>query len=176
MIQVKFVHYRAILLLILFPFMSASARTLRALLISDSGVATDCKRGVKKWGGLNGKSYQQDAIRTYKDWQYVSYYTSSAPRRLVLARRSLSSPNSKWEKIVFEDYEQVAEDDHAIHIAYDHHADPLHYLREAKDFGSAPQYGRYRLQKTGILSVFMVKRNVDHLHVLDYRLPFGRSK
>lgn len=88
------------------------------------------------WGDyIHGKSYQQEALVTYKGWQYTTYY--DADRRLCVARRNL--PSGSWQRIVFSDYIFRGDDNHnvpvigicpkdgTIHLAFDHHRHPLHY-------------------------------------------------
>lgn len=88
------------------------------------------------WGTfINGKSYQQNPLDTFKGWQYATYYDQD--RRLSVARRKL--PAGAWEIIHFPDYVFKGDDNHnvtvlgvcphdgTIHLAFDHHSDPLHY-------------------------------------------------
>lgn len=86
---------------------------------------------------INGVSYQEDALTTYKGWQYAVFYASNVhalePLYLHLARRPLALAD--WEILVFDDYEQVTDDGHntaqlgicrgdgSIHLSYDHHCD-----------------------------------------------------
>jgi hypothetical protein len=84
---------------------------------------------------INGCSFQQDALVTHKDYQYLGYYDSN--RQVCIARRKL--PLGKWEVIRFDDYTFKNNDAHntislgicpangTIHIAFDHHIQPLHY-------------------------------------------------
>lgn len=89
-----------------------------------------------KWGTfINGKSYQQMPLDSYKDWQYTTYYDQK--RRLSIARRKL--PDGKWQVIHFDDYIFKGNDNHnvtvlgicqkdgTIHLSYDHHNDTLNY-------------------------------------------------
>ena len=91
---------------------------------------------VGKWGDyIHGKSYQQEALVTFNGWQYTTYYDNS--RRLCIARRCL--PSGLWQRIVFPDYTYQGDDNHnvpvigicpgdgSIHLAFDHHGDPLNY-------------------------------------------------
>jgi hypothetical protein len=56
---------------------------------------------VGRWGTfINGKSYQQMPLDTYKGWQYATYYDQE--RQLSIARRKL--PKGSWEVIHFSDY------------------------------------------------------------------------
>jgi hypothetical protein len=84
---------------------------------------------------INGLSFQQDAIVTHGEHQYVAYY--DANRRVCLARREL--PQDRWRIIRFADYDFKSNDAHntismgvcpkdgTIHLAFDHHGHPLHY-------------------------------------------------
>ena len=89
-----------------------------------------------RWGTfINGKSYQQMPIDTYRGWQYVTYYDQQ--RRVSIGRRKL--PDGAWELISFEDYLFEGDDNHnvtvlgisrsdgTIHLAFDHHGEPLKY-------------------------------------------------
>lgn len=88
---------------------------------------------------INGYAFQQDAITSFKGWQYAVFYSSVAPSSdseplyVHLGRRRL--PGGPWETIVFEDYPQTTDDGHntvqigichgdgTIHLSYDHHCD-----------------------------------------------------
>jgi len=89
-----------------------------------------------KWGDfIHGKSYQQEALVSHKGWQYTTYY--DAKRRLCVARRAL--PSGLWQTIRFSDYTYHGDDNHnvpvigicpadgTIHLAFDHHNNPLRY-------------------------------------------------
>lgn len=102
-------------------------------------------RGLTLKGGvygniINGQNFQQDALTSYGGWQYIAYYNSS--RNVCLGRRRL--PDGPWEVIRFTDYHfsyagNLDNDSHntismglcigdgTIHLAFDHHASPLHY-------------------------------------------------
>lgn len=91
---------------------------------------------VGKWGTfINGKSYQQMPLDTFKGWQYTTYYDQKG--RLSIARRKL--PDGAWQTIHFDDYLFEGNDNHnvtvlgicrndgTIHLSFDHHCGPLHY-------------------------------------------------
>lgn len=64
---------------------------------------------------LNGNAFQQDAIQSFNGWQYACYFASLSPVAVEplyvhLARRKL--PDGPWERLVFEDYEQITDDGH----------------------------------------------------------------
>jgi len=89
-----------------------------------------------RWGTfINGKSYQQMPVDTYKGWQYVTCYDPQ--RHVCIGRRKL--PDGAWELIHFTDYLFGGNDNHnvavlgishgdgTIHLAFDHHGEPLNY-------------------------------------------------
>lgn len=95
---------------------------------------------------INGKTFQKDIIATYRDYQYLAYYDSD--RRVCLSRRKL--PEGIWETIRFMDYKFESNDSHnvismgicpndgTIHLAFDHHVDPLHYKVSKIDMVNDP--------------------------------------
>jgi BNR repeat-containing family member len=91
---------------------------------------------------LNGVSYQQNAIISYRGWQYAVFYTSKSiedPQGPLLVslsrRRKVVGTAAVWETLTLPDYEQVIDDSHntislgicpgdgTIHLSFDHHAD-----------------------------------------------------
>jgi len=96
---------------------------------------------------INGLSFQQDAVITHRDHQYVGYY--DAARRVCLARRKL--PAGDWQIVRFEDYDFTSNDAHntislgicpndgTIHLAFDHHGHPLHYRVSRKGAAANPE-------------------------------------
>lgn len=89
---------------------------------------------------INGNAFQQDAITSFGGWQYAVFYSSPLANTtpvtslyVHLARREL--PHGTWQVLVFDDYEQTADDGHntvqmgicpgdgTIHLSYDHHCD-----------------------------------------------------
>src|SRR5690606_27120629 len=100
------------------------------------------------WGVcVNGQTFQQDALTSFKGFQYATYY--DAERRLCVARRESSSP--KWEVIRFADYHFKGNDTHnvavigiaprdgTIHLSFDHHGHPLHYRVSRAGVASRPK-------------------------------------
>ena len=88
------------------------------------------------WGiCVNGQSFQQDALTSFNGFQYATYYDSA--RRLCVARKNERS--NAWEVIRFADHHFKGNDAHnvavlgicagdgTIHLAFDHHVNPLHY-------------------------------------------------
>lgn len=91
---------------------------------------------------INACSFQQDALVSHNQYQYVVLYQPldesdpSGPRVTSIGRRSLHSDS--WLFIVFEDYVQTKDDGHnvismgisgdgVIHLAWDMHGDSIHY-------------------------------------------------
>lgn len=84
---------------------------------------------------VNGRTYQRHPMTTFKGYQYTTYYDDA--RHVCLGRRKL--PDGPWEIIRFTDYTIDNNDSHnsttvgichldgTIHLAFDHHADPLNY-------------------------------------------------
>nr|WP_305047393.1 BNR-4 repeat-containing protein [Geofilum rubicundum] len=100
--------------------------------------------------GANFASFQQNAIMTYKGYQYVTYWNQVA--RVCIARRKL--PDGNWEEIEFTDHTislaraadnhytismGIAPGDGTIHLSYDHHNDPLRYKKSVKDLANDPE-------------------------------------
>ena len=96
---------------------------------------------------INGKAFQQDALVSHRGWQYLAYY--DAARRVCLARRKL--PDGAWQILRFADYDFTSNDAHntislgisardgTIHLAFDHHGDPLHYRVSRQGAASDPE-------------------------------------
>lgn len=96
---------------------------------------------------INGKSYQQDAVISYKNYQYVAYYDGE--RQVCVGRRKL--PKGVWQSIRFKDYDFKSDDGHnmfsigicpqdgTIHLSFDHHANDLHYRVSKKDVATNPE-------------------------------------
>lgn len=91
---------------------------------------------------LNACAYQQSAITTSGNIQYVAFYASwegSDSRRVTIARHDVRDPSSDWQFLTFADYNQTTDDGHntisigicagdgTIHVSFDHHCDALKY-------------------------------------------------
>jgi hypothetical protein len=95
---------------------------------------------------VNGTAFQQDAVHTFADWQYVAYYDGD--RHVCIARRHL--PAGSWQVIRLLDYHFKSNDGHnvislgicakdgTIHLAFDHHVNPLHYRVSKADVATHP--------------------------------------
>lgn len=91
--------------------------------------------GGKFADDINSRVNQQEALVTHAGYQYVVYYDKE--RHVCLARRKL--PQGEWSILRFTDYTFKKNDSHCsinmgicprdgtIHLAFDHHNDPLHY-------------------------------------------------
>ena len=121
--------------LLLVPFMFEAAYGLD-LNKTGQSIVDEALTIDGRWGTfINGKSYQQMPLDTYQGWQYITYYDQQ--RQLSVGRRKL--PDGAWELIHFEDYLFEGVDNHnvavlgighgdgTIHLAFDHHGEPLNY-------------------------------------------------
>lgn len=84
---------------------------------------------------VNGRSYQRSPLTSFRGYQYATYYDGN--RNVCVARRKL--PAGAWEVLRFTDYVITNHDSHnvvalgicegdgTIHVAFDHHKDPLNY-------------------------------------------------
>jgi hypothetical protein len=98
-------------------------------------------------GSMNGVSFQQDAIISYKGWQYVGILTGD--RLPAIARRKLGTDT--WETVIIPGYYIFSNDRHnimsigicpndgTIHMAFDHHVDALHYVHSNPGMISDPE-------------------------------------
>jgi len=140
--------YLAVTLIVLAASSVGSLADFKITRIGDSVVDPKALTIKGNFGrSINGLSFQQHALVTHKQHQYVGYY--SAARRVCLARRKL--PAGKWEIIRFGDYNFKSNDSHntisigicpndgTIHMAFDHHGHPLHYRRSNKGAAINPQ-------------------------------------
>lgn len=109
---------------------------------------------------INTCSFQQDAIMSYGEYQYVVLYQSLkdsdplGPRVTSIGRKRLSIANLTWDFITFHDYVQTKDDGHnvismgisldgIIHMAWDMHGDSIHYRKSV--LGLATTKGESRL-------------------------------
>ncbi len=116
--------------------------------IGDSVVDTSALTIKGSFGpSINGESFQQDAVITHGQYQYVGYYDGK--RQVCIARCKL--PVGKWEVVRFADYQFRSNDAHntisigicpsdgTIHLAFDHHGHPLHYRVSKKGAATKPE-------------------------------------
>lgn len=135
---------RCSVLLLLTPAL-ASAET-RATKIGDTVVgpkALTTKDAHRQ--GINGLSFQQEAVVAHRGYQYVGYYDGK--RRVCIARRAL--PDGTWYIVRFSDYHFASNDSHnvicigicqrdaTLHMAFDHHVHPSRCSRRSAAVASA---------------------------------------
>jgi hypothetical protein len=102
---------------------------------------------VVSYGGyLNGESFQQDGIVSYKGYQYAAFWNTN--RHVVLARRIL--PSGTWSSFEFTDYSLALDDAHntislgicpgdgTLHLSFDHHSNNLHYRKSVAGLATNP--------------------------------------
>lgn len=94
---------------------------------------------------LSGQQFQTDGLITYNGYQYAVYY--NLLRNVCIARRKM--PVGSWEEVVLP-YKNTVDDAHnvismgicandgTIHLAYDHHNDPLHYCYSTMGLANDP--------------------------------------
>lgn len=127
---------------------SAASAEISATKTGDSVVDSQALTIVGGFGqAINGLSFQQDAVLTYGEYQYVGYYDGN--RQVCLARRKC--PEGPWQIIRFKDYNFKSNDAHntisigicpkdgTIHISFDHHGHPLHYRVSQKNAANDPE-------------------------------------
>jgi hypothetical protein len=130
-----------------FAAFAASAARPVPVLLSDAVVTTESfSKPVAYGDGLNGLSFQQDAVLSHKGWQYVAYY--NAARHVCVARRKL--PSGAWQILELKDYTQKENDSHntislgicsqdgTIHLSFDHHDNDLHYRKSVAGLAASP--------------------------------------
>ncbi|WP_159451623.1 BNR repeat-containing protein [Pedobacter africanus] len=137
-------------LIVIFKVQPVFAQDNDATMIVDQKALT-CFEGTYG-NSINGQSFQQDALTSYKGWQYIAYYNGA--RQVCLGRRKLT--DYKWETINFDDYRfsylknqdnnthnvisiGLCTKDGTIHLSFDQHAGPLHYRVSIKDILDNPE-------------------------------------
>jgi len=123
----------------------------KALTLKDSVGGFKATKDLYGGPNINAVHCAQDVVVTHGKYQYVGYYDAKA--RLALARRKL--PAGDWESIRFADYIFKSNDDHnticigvcpndgTIHMAFDHHGNPLHYRVSQKGAATDPESVRW---------------------------------
>lgn len=96
---------------------------------------------------INGRTFHRPPVSTFRGYQYATWYDGS--RNVCLGRRKL--PAGTWEVLRFTDYTITSDDSHnvvslgvchldgTIHLAFDHHADPLNYRVSVPGVASDPE-------------------------------------
>jgi hypothetical protein len=90
---------------------------------------------------LNGLAFQQHALTTFGDYQYVAFYATASgygKHHVNLGRRRIAPSVGAWQYFAFTDYVQQTLDEHntismgisgdgKIHLSFDHHDVPINY-------------------------------------------------
>lgn len=123
---------------------SAAAPTVTAL--PTTVLTTSGRTALTYTGYMNGESFQQDGIVTYKNRQYAAFWTEDGVANI--SRRDL--PNGAWQTIRLTDYVTTSTDSHntisigisaadgAVHLAFDMHSSQLRYRRSIAGLADAP--------------------------------------
>lgn len=119
--------------------------TLAASLVSAISVTStksyNISNDVEGSVRLNGLSFQQNALTTFGDYQYVAFYATASgygKHYVNLGRRRVAPKVEAWEYFAFTDYVQQTLDEHntismgisgdgKIHLSFDHHDVPINY-------------------------------------------------
>ncbi len=127
------------------------------IVVTKNGDSVVDAEALTIYGGMhsaiNGQAFQQDALKTFKRYQYVTWYDKK--RQVCLGRRHLLG--GKWEIIRFSDYIFGAGDPHyrahdahntisvgicpadgTIHLAFDHHMNTMNYRVSSKGVATNP--------------------------------------
>ncbi|MCU4163424.1 LamG-like jellyroll fold domain-containing protein [Carboxylicivirga caseinilyticus] len=116
--------------------------------------------------GTNFVSFQQNALMTYKGYQYITYWNQSA--HVCMARKKL--PSGSWEEIEFTDFTSshdlsdnhynisfgICANDGTIHISYDHHNDALHYRKSTVDLTNDPDNANWSTASFGANQGYLI--------------------
>ena len=126
---------------------SSSGGTTPGITKDSEVLLTNAGLAIVSYGGfLNGESFQQDGIVSYKGYQYAAFWNSS--RHVVMARRAL--PSGAWSTFEFTDYSLSADDAHntisigicpgdgTLHLSFDHHSNNLHYRKSVAGIVTNP--------------------------------------
>lgn len=101
------------------------------------------------WGScVNGQPFQQDALTSFRNFQYAAYFAEGGV--LCLGRRRL--PGGAWEVIRFGDYRMamhndvhnvavvgICEADGTVHLSFDHHVNTLNYRVSIRGVALEPE-------------------------------------
>jgi hypothetical protein len=135
------------------------AAKLREVELSHQGLTL-----VSYGGYLNGESFQQEGIVTYRGYEYTAFWNTA--RHVVLARRKL--PDSAWASIELSDYTNSEDDAHntislgisaadgVLHLAFDHHSSPLHYRHSSPGLVSEPDSAAWSAASFGAVTGSLV--------------------
>lgn len=112
--------------------MAPRTAAVKVVSTDHSDIGTDIEGSER----LNGVSYQEDALITFGDYQYVTFY-GTAPagynnHYVNVGRRQVTPSTGDWEFLTLTDYVQQTMDGHnmismgisgdgKIHLSFDHH-------------------------------------------------------
>ncbi|MFB6340871.1 BNR repeat-containing protein [Saccharicrinis sp. FJH62] len=99
--------------------------------------------------GANFVSFQQNAVMTYRGYQYIVFWNKE--KQVCLSRKKL--PEGNWKTIAFTDYISdhdisdghysisfgICKNDGTIHLSFDHHNDELHYRVSEEGLANKPE-------------------------------------
>ncbi|PPK92946.1 putative BNR repeat neuraminidase [Kineococcus xinjiangensis] len=126
------------------PAASAAAPTVSHLLTTT--LTRNGRTALTYTGYMNGESFQQDGITTYRGWQYAAFWDESG--YVNVSRRKL--PTGAWQNVQLTDYRTTSTDSHntisigicpadgTLHLAYDMHSSQLRYRRSAAGLLNSP--------------------------------------
>lgn len=117
--------------------LSSFASALSVTSTQNWNVTNDPEGSVR----LNGLSFQQNALTTFGNYQYVAFYSTASgygKHYVNLGRRKISPSLGEWQYFALTDYVQQTLDEHntismgisgdgRIHLSFDHHDVPLNY-------------------------------------------------
>lgn len=114
--------------------------------LSTTTLTTDGRTAQTYTGYMNGESFQQDGITTYRGWQYSAFWDQSG--HVNISRRKVSG--GAWQNVRLTDYATTSTDSHntisigisgqdgTIHLAFDMHSSQLRYRRSAAGLAASP--------------------------------------
>jgi len=117
--------------------LASVASTLSVTSTNYWNITNDVEGSVR----LNGLSFQQHALTTFGQYQYVAFYKTASgygKHNVNLGRRRIAPSVGEWQYFAFTDYVQTTLDEHntismgisgdgKIHLSFDHHDVPLNY-------------------------------------------------
>lgn len=119
-------------LLLLLSFLFTFAQSVSITSTANWNITNDPEGSAH----LNSLSFQQNALSTFGDYQYVAFYATSPKgygnHYVNLGRRRVTPSLGDWQSFAFTDYEQTTLDEHntislgisgdgKIHLSFDHH-------------------------------------------------------
>ncbi|PVI00443.1 hypothetical protein DM02DRAFT_527006 [Periconia macrospinosa] len=117
--------------------LASLAKSISVTAVRSYNISNDVEGSVH----LNGLAFQQNALTTFGDYQYVAFYQTASgygKHYVNLGRRRIAPTLGDWQSFAFTDYVQQTLDEHntismgisgdgKIHLSFDHHDVPLNY-------------------------------------------------